>query len=173
MGSRAHVLVLNHNGRKLLEACLPSVVECARGSATPCRVTVVDNESTDDSAEYVRSAWQDVGWMPLKNQVLVSFNEAVRRVHEPVVLLLNNDVKLAAGCIDHLVEPFETTPDCFLTAPLCWGFDGSYEGARCELRFRRGFVTTRWVPHQRAERKRADAAPSGLGYTACSGAEYV
>src|SRR5881628_3504039 len=102
MVEAAHILVLNHNGRSLLEQCLPSVVGCARDAAVRCRVTVVDNESTDGSGELLRRTWPDVGLMPMPNRCLVSFNEAVRSVSEPIVLLLNNDVKLAPGCVDRL-----------------------------------------------------------------------
>ena len=46
---RTHILVLNYNGRGLLAECLPSIVAGRRAVAGPCRVTVVDNGSTDGS----------------------------------------------------------------------------------------------------------------------------
>src|SRR4051812_41456153 len=58
---RTHILVLNYNGRALLEACLPSVAEAARAAPVPCGVTVVDNASTDDSLAYLAKDWPGVG----------------------------------------------------------------------------------------------------------------
>jgi GT2 family glycosyltransferase len=54
-------LVLNFNGRDWLEECLPSIRGAAARSPVPCRVTVVDNGSTDGSCELVAERWPDVG----------------------------------------------------------------------------------------------------------------
>jgi GT2 family glycosyltransferase len=45
------VVILNWNGKKLLEAYLPSVVEHSKCLA---KIYVADNASTDDSLEFVR-----------------------------------------------------------------------------------------------------------------------
>jgi GT2 family glycosyltransferase len=79
-------------------------------------------------------------------------------------VLLNNDVKLAEGCVDHLVESLESDPDCFLAGPQCWGFDGQYEGTHSALCFRRGLVHTRLQPLQGTGRDR------DRPYTASAGA---
>ncbi len=164
MPSRVHILVLNHNGRALLEQCLPSIVDCARRADRCCRVTVVDNDSTDDSIQIVQRRWPDVDVMSLPNAYLTSFNEAVRRIGEPIVLLLNNDVKLAAGCVDRLAETIEQRPDCFLASPLCFTFDGRYEGTLSELSFRRGLVHTRLVQPS------GTSLTEGTRFTASAGA---
>ncbi|MGE3819828.1 MAG: hypothetical protein AB7I30_10350, partial [Isosphaeraceae bacterium] len=36
---RAHILVLNYNGRDLLRECLPSVVEAAARAPFPCAIS--------------------------------------------------------------------------------------------------------------------------------------
>ena len=48
-----HILILNYNGRRLLEQCLPSVVTATAGSRHQCTVGVVDNDSTDDSVAWL------------------------------------------------------------------------------------------------------------------------
>ena len=53
---RTHILVLNYNGRGLLGECLPSIVEAAVRAPVACRVTVVDNSSSDGSCEWVARA---------------------------------------------------------------------------------------------------------------------
>ena len=141
LGGATHLLVLNHNGRSLLAECLPSVVQAARESRVPCRVSVVDNESTDDSLAYLREHWPGVGVIPAENQGLASFNRVLAGLTEPVVLLLNNDVKLARGSIDPLVAAVRGRDDALFAAPCCWTFDGQvYEGMRTRVRSRFGLV---------------------------------
>ncbi len=141
-----HLLVLNYNGRRLLEACLPSVVDAADASRHPCRVAVVDNDSRDDSLDWLAARFPQVEVIRRPNRGLSSFNEVVPRLEGPVAILLNNDIKLDRGCVDPLVEPLaqpavDGGSTCFMTAPLCWLFDGAtYEGFRTAVRWRWGLV---------------------------------
>lgn len=148
-----HLLVLNFNGRDLLAECLPSVLRAAGRSRHACQVAVVDNSSTDDSLALLESRFPEVTVFPRPNRGLCSYNEVLAELDTPVVVLLNNDIKLAADGVDRLVEPLvadddghsadETQSDrrCFLTAPLCWLFDGcTYEGLQTAVRWRHGLV---------------------------------
>src|SRR5262245_58298862 len=96
---RSHILVLNYNGRGLLAECLPSVVEAASAAPGPCAVSVVDNGSTDGSLEMLDEEWPGLGVVCEPNRGLASFNVVLARLDEPVVLLLNNDVKLDRGAV--------------------------------------------------------------------------
>lgn len=138
---RTRILVLNYNGCPLLRECLPSVVEAARSSAVPCPVTVVDNGSTDDSLEALAAGWPEVDVIHHTNDGLASFNDVLAVLEEPVVLLLNNDVRLAPDAVGPLLEAFEACPDALFTAPQCWTFDGrEYEGMRTRVRSRYGMA---------------------------------
>lgn len=138
---RTHILVLNYNGRGLLAECLPSIVAAARQSPVPCAVTVVDNGSTDGSTDWLATHWPNVGCVREPNQGLVSFNRVLERLREPVVLLLNNDIRLEPGAVGPLLNAFETHDDALFSAPLCWTFDGrTYEGMRTRVRTRFGLV---------------------------------
>lgn len=140
-GQSTRILVLNYNGRALLDECLPSVVEAARRAPIPCPVTVVDNGSTDESAEVLARDWPGVEVVREPNRGLVSFNAVLARVAEPVVLLLNNDVKLGPDALAPLLGAFEAHPDALFAAPACWTFDGrDYEGMRTRVRTRFGLV---------------------------------
>jgi GT2 family glycosyltransferase len=138
---RTHILVLNYNGRELLRECLPTIVEAARRSPLPCSVSVVDNGSTDGSAEYLARAWPDVKIRREPNQGLASFNRVLPMLTEPVVLLLNNDVKLDPDAVGPLVQAVQEHQETLFAAPLCWGFDGMvYEGMRTRVRMRFGMI---------------------------------
>lgn len=138
MGSR--IVILNYNGEKLLGQYLPSVLEASRQSKAPCRVTVIDNVSQDRSLEILRRDFPQVEiYRAKENRVLCSFNEYLERMSEPVALLLNNDIRVEAGFVDPLVEPFENDPDLFMVTPRCLSFDGGrYEGGRCRSQIKFG-----------------------------------
>ncbi|MFO0910940.1 MAG: glycosyltransferase [Isosphaeraceae bacterium] len=161
---RTHVLVLNYNGRDLLAECLPSVVEASRRATSPCTVSVVDNDSTDGSAEWLARTWPGVGLIRQPNRGLASFNEVLRRLDESVVLLLNNDIKLDPGSIDPLVAAVHDNHDALFAAPLCWDFDGqTYEGMRTRVRTRFGMVQgmCRVPGHEEAARQPDLTAAAG------------
>jgi GT2 family glycosyltransferase len=140
------ILILNYNGRHLLEACLPTVLAAAGRSRRACHVGVVDNDSTDDSVEWLADRFPQVTIYPCANRGLCSFNEVVASLDCRVAVLLNSDIKLQADCIDPLVAPLlaerrRGQPPCFMTAPLCRRFDGrTYEGFKTAVRWRWGLV---------------------------------
>jgi len=138
---RTHILVLNYNGRDLLRDCLPSILEAADQSPIPCRVSIVDNSSSDGSADEAAARWPRLGVFRQPNRGLASFNEVLKLLDEPVVLLLNNDVKLDPGAVGPLLDAIRRHPDALFSAPLCWTFDGrAYEGMRTRVRSRFGLV---------------------------------
>jgi N-acetylglucosaminyl-diphospho-decaprenol L-rhamnosyltransferase len=139
--NRTHILILNYNGRDLLPECLPSVVAAAAASSIPCAVSVIDNESTDESVAYLKKAWPGIDVIPRPNRGLASFNGVLAGMDESAVLLLNNDVKLEPDAVGPLLAALADHPDAFFSAPKCWDFDGrSYEGMRTRVRMRFGLV---------------------------------
>jgi N-acetylglucosaminyl-diphospho-decaprenol L-rhamnosyltransferase len=162
-----HLLVLNYNGCRLLPECLPSILEAAAAARTPCRVSVIDNSSTDDSRAILARDFPQVSVLPQPNLGLCSFNRVLAEIDEPVAILLNNDIKLAPGAIDPLVAPLlasrENEP-CFLTAPLCWRFDGAtYEGQKTGVGWRRGLVqaTSLFPGHEAGIHQHGGTASAG------------
>lgn len=146
MNEQVHVLVLNYNGRQLLPECLPSIVAAVEQAEVSCRLSVIDNASTDDSLSVLATQFPDVPVIRQHNLGLCSFNHVLPHIEAPVAVLLNNDIKLAADAIDPLVRPLlggwrTGSMDCFLTAPFCWQFDNTtYEGLKTAIRWRRGLV---------------------------------
>jgi GT2 family glycosyltransferase len=141
VGERTHILVLNHNGLRWLRDCLPSVVRAAAAVPGGCRVSVVDNASTDDSISYLTAKWPTVGVIREPNQGLASFNAVLARLTERVVVLLNNDVRLDEQAIAPLVTEVVRREDALFAAPQCWTADGkTFEGMRTRVRTRFGLV---------------------------------
>ncbi len=92
MKSEIDLIIPSWNGRRLLEECLRSV---ASQSRRPETILVVDNGSTDGTAEYLRSEWPAVRLLSLSRNA--GFAGAVQAGIEastaPLVALLNNDAR--------------------------------------------------------------------------------
>ena len=114
---RTQILVLNYNGRALLDECLPSVLEAARRTPGGCGVVVVDNDSTDGSREWLGLHWPEVRVIRQPNLGLASFNAVLAELDEPIVLLLNNDVKLDPNAVAPLLDVFDRHADALFAAP--------------------------------------------------------
>lgn len=137
---RIKVVILNYNGERILRECLPSVIEACRRAQTPSGLTVIDNRSSDRSADVLRHDFSAVDvWVSPQNKVLCTYNEYIKRIDEPVVIFLNNDIRVDPDFIDALAKPFEKGEDVFMVTPRCMSFDGSrYEGGRCRSCIRGG-----------------------------------
>jgi GT2 family glycosyltransferase len=103
------IIVVSHNTRADLDACLKSV------SAAPPRmlgrIVVVDNASPDGSADMVRQDWPAVQLIALERNVGfgAANNIAIRDSSASLLLLLNSDTLIRAGAIDVLVERLTAT----------------------------------------------------------------
>jgi hypothetical protein len=102
---------VNWNTRELLATCLDTLKpERADG---PVDVVVVDNGSTDASAEMVARDHPDVTL--LRNERNLGFAQAVNQAFQQTagdyVLLLNSDARVPAGAIATCLRYMDTAPD--------------------------------------------------------------
>jgi GT2 family glycosyltransferase/glycosyltransferase involved in cell wall biosynthesis len=109
----ASVVIPNWNGKDLLEKYLPSVVE-ALGVNPENEIIVVDNGSTDGSAEFVRKAFPAITLVPLEHNAGFGggSNEGFRKAKNDIVVLLNSDMRVARDFLAPLLEGFRD-PDVF------------------------------------------------------------
>ena len=111
------LIVLNYNRVDLLGRFLPSVIQSARASRHSCRVTLLDNASTDGSAEFVYKNFPEVDvFTASKNKVLCSYNEIAPECPEDVLIFLNNDIETEPGFVDPLLAPFDEEKDVFFVS---------------------------------------------------------
>ncbi len=94
----ASVVIPNWNGRDLLERYLPSVVEALAGNPEN-EVIVVDNGSTDGSADFVRERFPSVRVLALDRNLGFGggSNAGFRAAKNDIVVLLNSDMRVRAG----------------------------------------------------------------------------
>jgi GT2 family glycosyltransferase len=103
------IIVVSHNTRADLEACLRSIVDAPPAGLG--RIFVVDNASTDGSAALVRATWPDLRLIALERNVGfgAANNVAIRESGAELVLLLNSDAVAPPGSIDRLVNRLKET----------------------------------------------------------------
>ena len=108
LNKRLAVVILNWNGRALMEEYLPSVV-----AYTPdewADVIVADNGSTDDSIEMLKAKFPTVGIIRLdKNYGFAEgYNQALKHIGHEYTVLLNSDVEVTPGWLDAPVAAMDT-----------------------------------------------------------------
>jgi len=136
---KVNIIILNYNGKDLLAKYLPSVIEAGDLSRHECKVSVIDNKSSDGSVEFLRSDFPGVDiFVAKENRVLCSFNEVVRSVTEEIVIFLNNDIGLDPGFVDPLISHFGNDGILFAAPKEC-SPDGEFRGGVNRGVFKFGF----------------------------------
>jgi len=134
-------VVLNYNGRPLLQENLPSVIAAAQRVDGGCEVIVLDNRSTDGSVEFVRGNYPGViVEVAPASRVVFSYNGLLQRLRHKYVVLLNNDVRLREDTLSVLLPPC-TAPDVFAVSAVLLNSDGT-QRRRVLARTHRGLLRT-------------------------------
>ena len=107
----ASIVIPNWNGKNLLEKYLPSVLAACRPSD---EVIVVDDASSDGSAEFVRQHFPQVRLLPMPRNLGFGggANAGIRAARHRIAVLLNNDMRATPNFLTPLLEAF-TDKDVF------------------------------------------------------------
>ena len=109
------IIIVNYNGRDLLQSCLASIYAQSFHSI---EVIVVDNGSLDGTVEYVRENFPRTLLVPLpENRGFAGANnEGLRHATGDYILLLNNDTVVDKDCIASLFAAMQEDPACGICA---------------------------------------------------------
>ncbi len=120
------VVIVSYNTRELLRLCLTSVLQ-----AGPAEVTVVDNASSDDSAQMVQAEFPQVRLIAsTQNLGFVRANNlALRESHGGHLLLLNPDAELQKGALSTLQAFLDANPRAGAVGPRLLYGDGALQHA--------------------------------------------
>jgi N-acetylglucosaminyl-diphospho-decaprenol L-rhamnosyltransferase len=124
------VVIVSYQCRELLERCLDSLGRhpFTRGEM---RVHVVDNASTDGTAELVeqRFPWARLRRLERNVGFSVANNEVLRVADGDLVLLLNPDTEMTAGALDAVSLALEEQPGVGMLGCRLVRDDGSFDHA--------------------------------------------
>ena len=137
------IIIVNWNTRDLLMQCLRSIAADCRSSypgsvrqpglrelpARPVEVFVVDNASSDESAQMVRESFP---WVHMiENAENVGFaranNQAIEASNGAYVLLLNSDTEVLSDALATLIGYLDTHPKAAAVGPRLLNADGSLQ----------------------------------------------
>lgn len=146
------IVILNYNGRVLLEKYLPSFEAARAKSRFACELWILDNNSSDGSVAFVRHQFPDVRIFEApKNRVLCSYNDAARVMSQDVLIFMNSDIRADENFIDPLVVPFLRGEDVFFVTSKCLSMkNNAYEGNKTKAGIRHGvfWATSRYPGHE-------------------------
>lgn len=111
------VVILNWNGRKLLEEFLPSVI---RYSSFPdVEIVVADNGSTDDSIAFLTDVYPQITRVVLSENYGFAdgYNRALKEVDAEYFVLLNSDVEVTEDWLLPMTDYLDKNPDIAAIQP--------------------------------------------------------
>ncbi|NOS83668.1 MAG: glycosyltransferase family 2 protein [Ignavibacteria bacterium] len=105
MNEAVSIIILNYNGRQYLNDCLGSVL---KQSYNNFEVILFDNNSTDDSINYVKNNIADSRIKLISSEKNLGFaggnNEALKHCSNDIIVLLNNDTVVENNWLANLAE---------------------------------------------------------------------
>ena len=114
------VVILNWNGRELLEKFLPSITQYSEDAT----IYVADNASTDDSISFITRMFPQVNI--IKNLTnggyAKGYNDALQHVDADVFCLLNSDIEVTPNWLSPIVSEFENNKNTHIIQPKILDF---------------------------------------------------
>ena len=124
------VVILNWNGRKMLERFLPSLIEHSCKEAT---IIVADNASTDDSLQWMGEHYPNIDTIVLDYNYgfAEGYNKVLKKIEAEYFILLNSDVEVGSHWLAPLVEYMDLHTDVAACQPklLAYHNKSSFEYA--------------------------------------------
>ncbi|WP_152287766.1 glycosyltransferase family 2 protein [Flavicella marina] len=125
------VVILNWNGKKLLETFLPSIINNSPGTD----IIVADNASTDDSIAFITENFPTVSLIQNKENggFAKGYNDALKEVDADIYALVNSDVEVSENWLNPVIEEFKNNSKTGIVQPKILDFNNKkkfeYAGA--------------------------------------------
>jgi GT2 family glycosyltransferase len=120
-----HIILVNWNGKEITLDCLRSLHALTYPHV---KILVVDNGSTDGSADAFAERFPDVDVMRLKENLRFAGgnNAGIRHALQQgaeLIMLLNNDTLVDPGFLEPMLERFLSDPSCGMVGPKIYYAD--------------------------------------------------
>jgi len=99
------IVILNWNGKALLEQFLPSVID----HSEEAQLYVIDNASTDDSVNWLKENYPGIAIISLEENLGYAggYQEGLQQIDTPYYCLLNSDVQVTKNWLPPILELFK------------------------------------------------------------------
>lgn len=120
----ASVVIPNFNGKSFLKPCLDALI---RQTKTDKEIILVDNNSKDDSIEFVRTFYPEVKIIPLSENrgFAGAVNQGIKQAKGALIAVLNNDTVIDSDWLEVLSTFMESNPDIGFCASKIVKYDDS------------------------------------------------
>ena len=114
------IVILNWNGRKLLQQFIPSIV----GYSDEATIYIADNASTDDSVAFIQSNYPQIKIIQNTENFgfAKGYNEALRFVEEEIYALVNSDIEVTQNWLNPILDIFESDTKVAIVQPKILDF---------------------------------------------------
>ncbi len=114
------IVILNWNGKQLLEQFLPFLIKYSVGAT----IYVADNASTDDSISFVRTHFPSVKIIINDDNYgyAAGYNRALETVTEPYLALVNSDIEVTENWLFPIKELFDQNQKITIIQPKILDF---------------------------------------------------
>ena len=115
------VVILNWNGKKLLQQFLPSVI---KHSTSYSEVYVADNNSDDDSISHIKNNFPEIKVIhnPENGGYAKGYNDALQYVDADIYALVNSDIEVTEGWLQPIIKQFEQNSNVAAIQPKILDF---------------------------------------------------
>ena len=109
------LVVLNWNGKQLLEKFLPNLLI----NSPEANIYVIDNNSTDGSQELIKTDFSEVTLIENKGNYgyAKGYNEGLKNLNEPILILINSDVQVTPNWLQPIIKLFNDEPETAIVQP--------------------------------------------------------
>jgi N-acetylglucosaminyl-diphospho-decaprenol L-rhamnosyltransferase len=121
------VVIVTYNSRREIDTCLEALF--SELGSRPAHVIVVDNASTDGTAEWIATRWPQVALRAQReNRGFAAANNAgLRELADEMILLLNPDAVVQPGALSALLVGMEQHPEAGVVGPRLISPDGTWQ----------------------------------------------
>jgi hypothetical protein len=111
------IVILNWNGKQLLEKFLPSIVKYSDFEFA--EIYVADNASTDDSVAFLKQAYPQIKIIQntINGGFAKGYNDALKHVDADIYALVNSDIEVTEGWLNPVIATFENEPNTAIIQP--------------------------------------------------------
>lgn len=114
------VVILNWNGKQLLEEFLPSVIQFSPEAT----VYLADNASTDDSVSFVSANFPTVAIVvnATNTGYAGGYNESLHSIDADIYALVNSDIEVTENWLQPIIKTFLSEPKTAIIQPKILDF---------------------------------------------------
>ena len=115
------VVILNWNGKQLLEQFLPGMLGYSQNDAD---IYVADNASTDDSIDFIKAKYPQVKIIQNSTNggYAKGYNEALQHIDAEIYALVNSDIEVTKNWIRPIIEEFKNSKNTVVIQPKILDF---------------------------------------------------